>query len=331
MHFRLRVSHWFCSCSYANLYIAVGLPLGPFSDDMKQFLEQLELYRQDQCIAMMMCFHQLSLNLTGQSNTYLSGFRPNDDGDALQLETFCRRFFGQENVVSDQGATFDNLKFATLLLAYIFQDVDELQAWLILNKPGKGIIATSHFMRMYSAFFTGLSAFTIYRQTRKRVFYRKAVSIVRYLKSLSKHAGINVVPLHRLLLAEKSSLTHNDSRSTIRCFDEAIVTFARCGLIHLEAIACERAGDFTAARGDIYWAKIYYEQSIDRYKEWGASAKAILLTSQAAGGEPEQDAERKEFVKMSLRGKRRYDPNTWNTIEKVDLVVHSSGHRKKVE
>jgi hypothetical protein len=184
---------------------------------------------------------------------------------------------------------------------------------------------------MYMALLTGLSGFTMYRQTGKRRFYRKAVSVVSSMKSLSKVAGINVVPLHRLLLAEKKSFTHNDLRNTKNSYDEAIATFARCGLIHLEAIACERAGDFTAMKEDMYWAKIYYERSIERYDEWGAVAKAKLLTAKTAAYEPQQGAERKESVKISLRGKRRYDPSTWSTIETVDLVEHGSGHRKKVE
>jgi hypothetical protein len=205
-------------------------------------------------------------------------------------------------------------------LAYVFQDIEELQACLLVKKPWNGVIARSHFMCMYVTLFSGLAAFSIYRRTGNRKFYRKGTFAVSSMKALANVAGMNVIPLHQLLMAEKSAFSGKDTRSIQKSFDEAIATLARCGLIHLEAIACERAGDCMAVAGDTYWSQIYYGRSMERYEEWGATAKATHMGAGIAEKHPQRSTERKDSVKFSLRGKRRYDPIAWSTIEKVDLA-----------
>lgn len=310
--------------TYANLYIAVGLPLNPFVDDLKQFLEQLELYSQNQSIAILLCFYQMSLNLTGRSQSYLSGFRINDDGEAMQFENYYLRYIDG----SDQGVTFANLKFATLLLSYIFQDTEELKHWFLMRKSQRDVISSTHFIYLYATMFSGLAAFSIYRSTRQTLYFRKALSSISILKALSKKAGINILPLKYLLLAERRSFTKDNVEAIRKSYDEAITSAARCGLIHLEAIACERAGDFLDARKDSYWSQSYYERAIERYAEWGAVSKADTLSAKNDGN-LEGKTERRESVSIAVRGKRRYDPNTWNTLQKADIVEHASSHKRK--
>ncbi|KAG7367642.1 multi-sensor signal transduction multi-kinase [Nitzschia inconspicua] len=308
----------------------VGLPLGPFSDDMKQFLEQLELYNQNQCTAMILCFYQMSLNLTGESNSHLSGFCENDDGDAMKLDSVCSQFFTQDDLANDHGVILVNLKLLTLMLSYVFQDIESLRIWFQTKKSWKGLMSRSHFMCMYMTLFAGLAALSIYRRTRKRRFYRKAIVFVSSLESLAKNAGINVVPLQQLLHAERSTFFFTDARTIQRNFDETIASLTRCGLIHLEAIACERAGDFMTVQGNTYWAKTYYCRSMERYEEWGALATIRQLSATKIADMPERATPQKDSVIVSVRGKRRYDPEAWSTIEKVDLVEHGSDIRKRV-
>jgi len=318
-----------CLCTYSNLYFAVGLPLGPFVDDMKQFIEQLELYHQNQPIALMVCFYQLALNLTGKSNSFLSGFRYDDDGEAMQIENFYLRFMVVDEVEgTGQGVTFGNLKFVTLVLAYISQDVDELDGWFEVEQLMRRVHQNTHFINLYMILFSGLAAFTLYRAKRKRKYYRKAMSSISLMKKISKKGGINTIPLLHLLLAEKGSFGKN-VESIKKTYDSAITTFARFGLIHLEAIACERAGDVMATNNQKFWSVDYYERSIQRYTEWGAIAKAEIMRGKHANDSYSQFSERKhtESVLVSVRGKRRYDPSMWDSIEKADIVNHH-GRRK---
>ena len=324
------LTNFLCSTSYANLYVAVGLPLGPFIDDLRQFLEQLELYNQNQSIAFLLCFYQMSLNLIGNSRTYLSGFRINDDGEAMQLENFYYRFIPHGDINgSDQGVTFTNLKFATLILAYVFQDIAELQEWFLVRLFQGEVVSLTHFVNLYITMFSGLAAFSVYRSTGQQWYFRKALSSISVLKGLSKKAGINIMPLLNLLRAERHSFTKDSAEAIKQSYDEAISSAARCGLIHLEAIACERAGDLLVARKDKYWSQDYYERAVERYTEWGAVAKAeglgVKISTNKSGGK----ALKRDSVSIAVRGKRRYDPSTWNTMQKADIAEHGSSHKRK--
>ena len=320
----------FCSGTYANLYVAVGLPLCPFIDDLKQFLEQLELYNQSQSVAFLLCFYQMSLNLTGNSRTYLSGFRMNDDGEAMQLESFFYRFIPHGDIKgSDQGITFVNLKYSTLLLAYVFQDSDALQEWFLIRLSQRELVSLTHFVHLYVTTFSGLAAFSVYRSTRQKYYFRKALASISALKALSKKAGINIMPLQNLLLAERNSFTKQNTDFIKKSYDESVSSAARCGLIHLEAIACERAGDWMAVRKDQYWSQNYYERAVERYTEWGAVAKAEVLNAKISGSRPAGQATKRDSVSIAVRGKRRYDPSTWNAMQKADIAEHGSSHKRK--
>ena len=299
---------------------------------MKQFVEQLELYKQNRAVALLVCLLQLSLNLTGQSKTFFSGFMYNDDGDAMQLETFYHRFFDDADDNNDQGVIFRNLKFATLLLAYIFQDIHEIENLFDDWTASSGVVTKSHFMNLYVKFFSSLAAFSIYRSTKRRYYYLKALSAISSFQKLSKKSGINAMPLEKLLKAEKGSFVRKKDTSVIKKkYDEAIVTFARSGLTHLQAIACERAGDFMASQDEPFWSKDYYERSVQSYTEWGAIAKAKLLCTQHGldCGTPGQDSTGRspnsdnDMVFVSLRGRRRYDETIYQTIAKTDVAETS--------
>jgi hypothetical protein len=315
--------------TYSNLYIAVGLPLQPYMEDMKQYCEQLELYRQSQPIALMAPFRQLALNLMGHSENPLVL-----NGDAMNFEEFCHRFMvsGEVNE-GDQAVTYCNLMYATLLLAYIFQDTNRMQEWFRHRLPKTGVLTASHFDKLYITLFSGLAGFSLYRKTGRPRYYRKAKKALSDMKRFSIKCGINAIPMYRLLVAEKQQFAKDRDR-TIKSYDESISTFARCGMIHLEAIACERAGDYMKSRADTFWSQSYYGRSQIRYMEWGATAKAEQMNSDhhlqnfqfksrdkvgSAEASSEETNVQSPNAYISLRGRRRYDASTWQTIAKTDM------------
>jgi hypothetical protein len=305
----------------------VGLPLQPYTEDMKQFCEQLELYRQSQPIALMAPFRQLALNLMGHSENPLVL-----NGDAMNFKEFYHRFMSGEVDERDQAGTYFNLMYATLLLAYIFQDIDRMQEWFRHRLPKTGVVTASHFDKLYVTLFSGLAGFSLYRETGKRRYFRKARKAMSDMKIFSRKCAINTIPMYRLLVAERQRFSKDRDR-TIKSYDESISTFGRCGLIHLEAIACERAGDYMESLGDKYWSQSYYSRSQIRYMEWGAIAKAEQMNTDhqlqnfqftardndntsSSGGTTTATPN----AYTSLRGRRRYDASTWQTIAKADMV-----------
>jgi hypothetical protein len=140
------------------------------------------------------------------------------------------------------------------------------------------------------------------------------------------------MPLDKLLKAEKESFAANrkkDFATIKKRYDEAIMTFARSGLIHLQAISLERAGDFMASMDESFWSKDYYERSVQTYTEWGALAKADLLCTQhqldfgPTGEDSNGKRPSSDLVIVSLRGKRRYDESIYQTIAKTDVAETS--------
>jgi hypothetical protein len=292
------------SGSYASLYVTVGLPLQPYVEDMKQFCEQLKLHKQQQCVALITPYWQLALNLMGKAEDPLVL-----SGEAMDRESFMK---SEDLEDRDQGVAMSNLRFVLLLLAYVFQDIDELENWLKERaRYGSGVITGTHFLNYFEVLFTGLASFSVYRATGKKKHRKRAKQALTSMKVLVKTCGMNCHPMYKLLYAEKKSLGQDIER-TRKCYDEAISTFARCGFIHLEAIACERAGDYMAACSDTFWSHTYYSRSQVRYLEWGASAKAELLSTD----HNLRNFKFKKKVQMhiSMRGKRRYDPSTWALI-----------------
>jgi hypothetical protein len=311
-----------CLVTYSGLYIAVGLPLQPYVEDMKQFCEQLELHNQHQPVAILLPCWQLALNLMGRSEDPLVLH-----GEALNEEAYYKRFLSAGGGDGrDRGVAYYNYQYRCLELAYIFQDFEQLELWFQKKRLKKGAVTGSHFTNIYVVFFSGLAAFTVYRETKKRRYLNKGRQELEKMKGHCQAAGINAIPLYMVMLAESQSFKR-DSARTKRCYDEAISTLAKSGLIHLEAMACERAGDFMSSdQDDNFWSHTYYNRAQLRYLEWGATAKAEQLNNihNLQNFQFRNESNGPNRTATTLRGKQRFDPNTWRSIDKTDNRLHGS-------
>jgi hypothetical protein len=282
----------------------MGLPLAPYVQDMKEFCEQLELHNQDQCVALIVPYWQLALNLMGKS----------EDPLFLQGEAMDQYSFSEDENEEDQeaGASVINLRFVLLLLAYIFQEHDLLETRWKDEHGKKGVITGTHFINYLDVLFSGLAAFSLFRSTKKKKYFAEARRATAVMKRLVKRCGINCHAMYMLLLAERESFKGNVERSR-KTYDHAISNLARIGLIHLEAIALERAGDSMHRFGDSYWPRIYQSRARLRYMEWGAMTKADKLAEEQ-NLDIQAGSLARNTASIAVRGRRRYDPSTWSTI-----------------
>lgn len=322
---------------------------------MKQFCEQLDLHNQHQPLALILPSWQLALNLMGRCDNPLVL-----SGEALNEQSFYDRFLADNGEDGrDRGVAFYNWQYVSLQLAYIFQDLEQLEIWFQKKRLIKGVVTGSHFSNMLVVFFSGLAGFSLYRATKKRKYLRKARHAMNKMKMYCKTAGINAIPLRMVLLAEMTSTVtsikrrgklknQNHVARSKRSYDEAIATLGRCGLIHLEALACERAGDFFMSLNNndnedddddrSFWSQTYYDRARLRYLEWGATAKAEQLNVTHNLLQPLKQQFRNHHNRnyhhhkedssgsnpVSVRGKQRYDPSTWRSIDKTDSRLHGS-------
>ncbi|MDI1443326.1 AAA family ATPase [Polyangium sp. 6x1] len=104
----------------------------------------------------------------------------------------------------------------------------------------------------------------------------------------------NYLPFHRLVSAEVKVAEgrHGEAREL---YDEAIESARTNGLLHHEALACERAAHYYSGRGRPGLARPYLEAAMRAYARWGATTKVSDLETrhpEVFGGKTSEEARR---------------------------------------
>ncbi|HUN93956.1 MAG TPA: response regulator [Burkholderiaceae bacterium] len=98
------------------------------------------------------------------------------------------------------------------------------------------------------------------------------------LQAWAAHCPENYATRHRLVAAEHARLTGDELRAE-RLYEQAIAAARDAGLVHQEALACERAAEFHRARGLPRIADACLADAREAYARWGAVGKVRLLES----------------------------------------------------
>ncbi|MFC5451011.1 AAA family ATPase [Paenibacillus aestuarii] len=83
-----------------------------------------------------------------------------------------------------------------------------------------------------------------------------------------------------LLLKGEAARLKGKWEQAVSLYDEAIDTANEAGYVHMEALACERAGRLLLAQGKKRFAKTYLIDSYLAYQTWGAYQKCVQLRKQ---------------------------------------------------
>ncbi|MCA9693872.1 MAG: AAA family ATPase [Nannocystaceae bacterium] len=105
-----------------------------------------------------------------------------------------------------------------------------------------------------------------------------AASALPRLQAWAKHAPENHAHRVALITAELARV-RDDPIAAMAAYDRAITLAGEHGLVHEEALACERAADYYAARDLRRVARAYRADAIRAYRHWGADAKVAQLQS----------------------------------------------------
>ena len=77
-----------------------------------------------------------------------------------------------------------------------------------------------------------------------------------------------------ILRAERMAVVAKETfQETRKAFDEAILASGKIGMLHLSALANERAGIFCRNQANSEWALTYLGRARELYGEWDAIAK----------------------------------------------------------
>jgi hypothetical protein len=246
----------------------VGLPLLPFINEMRRVGAQLRFCGQDLSLAYILPMLQLALNLTGNSADPLSL-----TWDACKGESM---YSSNVTFLPDSPSALF-LHYAQLLIAYILNDLDLAEE--ASKAANYGLLTGTHFSQSFHIFLDALLYISLYREKKKKHYWRTANRLIDKFAELSRRQPINCLGMLVFLQAEELSLK-KDKDYVKEAYDDAISHLMQGEFVHLAAIANERAGEFMARRGDLFWAQTYMSRAFTLYDEWGAVVKSNQLLRQ---------------------------------------------------
>jgi hypothetical protein len=261
----------FCAQRYCFHCYFLGHALGPLEECFNDCTRQLKIYKQENLLISTNCIGQLIHNLTGRS----------DDprilkGDIMDIDAALKEAY--ETHTSAHATTC--LQFAEYT-AYIFGDYKRAGE---IAETCRGTMGTMgpFWGRVQYCYMGGLVAIALAR-TRKFDVKKNMRIGKASCKQMSKWAegcSSNFRHKQKLLEAELFGthlVTKTKSASILALYDEAIEGASREGIIHDEALACERASEYLERMKDLKNAAAYRRRAHSLYLKWGATAKALML------------------------------------------------------
>ena len=124
-------------------------------------------------------------------------------------------------------------------------------------------------------FFAALSALIMAQRGQKR-YRRMGLKYASTINSWEGKGNPNCVHLDTLLNAEIARL-RGKTHKAVFMFETSISMAEQRGMIHDQALACERYSDMLLTKGHMLQGKIQLENALRLYKDWEATAKIKAL------------------------------------------------------
>ena len=270
-----------CLACYALGYIACGLRLGSYSEDLLNYCHQLRTCNQDLALVFILVPRQLALNLTGNSSNPL--LLSQDAIRVDQIEFYAENLFTiPEDAKGTVPAGILYMWYLQLYNAYVLED-ETLAKSAMKNimglNPDARRMGGAHMMNYFMVFVDGLVGLWLMhdKSASDRKYFKKiAESAIRELKAMSKSGrATNSMTLLKILIAAKSCREESVSASDARkLFNPAITEFSRNGDLHFTAIANELAGNCMLTKGESFWAEHYLREACECWFDYDAKVKA---------------------------------------------------------
>ncbi|KAI2500673.1 histidine kinase [Fragilaria crotonensis] len=274
---------------YTDVRLHLGAPLRDVEEDLKRWCRQMKECRAIQMWRVHTIRLQYVRHLLGQSD------------DLLEL---AGEAMDEENHLEWSRRQGDHVVLCTLYadqftLLLSFEDWEGLDkafpdAFYSLSK------ASCYFDVIFLTTQVVMGALALYGRE-KKVKHRSIAS--RYMKTLRKWYLDNVPdvqPLWSLVNAEWDAIVKK--KNTAAAFDAAIEALHQCRLVVFETMAYQRVLHLMIAQWNVRRARYYFNQLIERCREWGNVAKVEWLENlygRALQGIPTQEVE----VKVSVDGR----------------------------
>lgn len=301
-----------CLACYVLVYWHCGLPLKPFSLDMRNFGEQLSICHQDLQLAWLVSARQLALNLMGESDDPVGFSR-----EAIRRhnkDLFSDNLFLGLDDSSSRVVNADILFtwYLQLYNAYILEDVkivERTMKRLLKLKNVSRRFGGTHCTNYFLPFIDGLVGLFLSKtkpETKTGPIVTRAA--IAELTKMSKTRPVNTIASLDLLLAEvyarKRSTTDAAAREK---YNKAISNFSRSGLNHFCAMANELAGKNMLERHETDWAHDYLRNAVQKWNEYGAVVKCRSLMQQYTFLDSTAMNLQSIILQRNIRGRARFN------------------------
>ena len=287
---------FYSSMMYGFFYFHNGLPLSPLEKDMQKAEEMLVDLGFFTTSSLIQPFLQFLQNLLGKSDdpTILTG-------DTMNQKDSLRISRKTNNIRSHQ-----TIQMFRMISCFLFNDVKH---GLKLSDEMLPAIeeGPSPMLRTRIAF-QALLCFAMAHESGKFWYAKKGRTFLHRLEKMQRRGCPNVYHYVALIHAEDCAFTNRKRKDTTgirRMYDKAIVASGRLGILHIQAIANERAGLFLLGKSETTLASDYLSQAWSLYNEWGALAKCRRMELRHAEIINKEDSSQEKGI--SHRGRERLD------------------------
>jgi predicted ATPase len=257
------IENGFLSWLTANRYAyGAGYPLDVVEKAGAELVEQLQLYKVDSLLSILLEQRKPIRYLTGRTNTPLNWETLENFGSSLtdSSETF-RLIFGYMARL-ELAVYFGEFSFAERM-------AEKLQELSFHD--------SSYLSTIFRLFYSGLTASCLERQTGMRKYRSKARKLANEMKRLIKTRGRNSYHRYLLMEADLKASSRFKPNKIRAAYDEAVYAAVKAGYTQDAALGSELAGEYFLSIGDESLAGGYLTQSRNLYREWGAKAKVVHL------------------------------------------------------
>jgi len=166
--------------------------------------------------------------------------------------------------------------FNKMYIGFMFRNYSDMKsaAEKYSNKAGAWIFV---FSSSYQLFYEGLVSLWIGRNEEDNEWIAKGKNACRAIESLAETASKWNFEHKSMLLQAEEQYCDGNLEHAEPLYDSAVLSARQHHFLNEEALALELAGRFYLKTGRKKRSITYFSQAIEKYHEWEASAKAVIL------------------------------------------------------
>lgn len=245
-------------CMCLNFAQFSGYPLDAVEKSGDELISQLCLYKVGSVLSLMKESRLAVLCLSGRQKLDWSELEPSESMDKSDVYRSLFAYLSRLEL----GVCFGNLKFAVRMSQLVEPFVKLDGSYINVSKD---------------LFFSGLSYIGLARETGRKKYRRKAVSLMKKMKHLARTKGTNIHHKALLVEAEILSFRCRSMGMLIDAYDSAISEAIKKGYTNDAALGSELAGASMLALGNETRGFHYLHRSRALWRQNGAQAKVNHL------------------------------------------------------